>query len=240
MRFARRSKSLTGTAAYLFAATLLGCVACAHKAPPPAPPPPPPAADPAPPPPPPAPKCEALTEACVAVAHVKATIQKSDWTIEPPSGWTYAQQADVTVALLGEASFGIVVYATDPKKATADWEKQVAEVSAKLEVTAKKKITQPKKSAGMKPVGSLKVNLYQFDGATHGSRKGPLLVFSADLPDGKALLGVGFVPEDDTSKADEGILKAIESIASSPAAAAAAPVAGASPAPAAAPLPGKP
>jgi hypothetical protein len=180
---------------------------------------------------------------------VKASIVKSDWTIEPPTGWTYAQQADATVALLGESSFAVVVYPTEPKKATADWEKQVGEIAAKLEVSPanKKKISQPKKSAGVKPVGALKVNLYQFDGATHGSRKGPLLVFSTDLPEGKALLGVAFVPEDDSSKADEAILKAIESIAAAPApapaaapAASGAPAASAAAAPTPAALPGKP
>jgi hypothetical protein len=146
---------------------------------------------------------------------VKATIVKTDWTIEPPSGWTYAQQQDATIAILGEASFAVVVYAPEPKKETASWEKQATEVAGKLEVAmaTKKKLTMPKKPAIVKPVGTLKVNLYQFDGATHATRKGPLLVFSTELPDGKALLGAGFVPEDDTSKADEAILKAIESIA---------------------------
>ena len=70
-----------------------------------------------------------------------------------------------------------------------------------------------KKSAQTKDVGPLKVELWQVEGGVRGGKKSPLLVFATVLPEGKSVLGIGFVPDDDGSNADAAILKSMESIA---------------------------
>ena len=80
------------------------------------------------------------------------------------------------------------------------------------------------KDATGKPVEGAKVtidadaNNRHFE--TKTDKKGPVLVFGAQLADKSWVLGAGFVPKDDTSDADKAILTAIESIGPTPPAAA--------------------
>ena len=54
---------------------------------------------------------------------------------------------------------------------------------------------------------------WQAEGAARGTKKGPLLIFADTGKEGDVLLGLGFVPDDDSSGADAAILASIESIA---------------------------
>ena len=198
------------------AVVVLTALGCGGRAKPPPPPPPPPPPAPAPPPPPP-PKCEKIEEACVAKEGTRAKIEKTFWTVEPPAGWTYAQDEDATVAAQGGAALAVVVYdAPEPKKEGARRDEAATSVVKKIGVEIgkgkTKKLALPKRADGTVLAGTVKVSLYQFEKAHREGKPGPLLVFYAKLPDGKELLGAGFVPEDDTSKADDAIMASVKSI----------------------------
>ncbi len=190
-------------------------VACSSTPPPQPPepePPPPPKAEVKPPP----PKCESLDEKCEGGSGKKAKVVGVPFTFEPASGWTYAQEEKVSIAVSGEGGPALVVLshdAGDSKTEGANRDAALEELVKRLELTlpGKKKVGW-KKPAEVKNVGDLKVSLYQIEGAKRGDKKGPLLVFAAPLPEKKAMLGVGFVPEDDQTSADAAILQSIESL----------------------------
>ena len=190
-------------------ACVLGC----HRAPPPAPPPPPPiVAAPAPPPPP--PKCEVLEESCVAAAATRARIRPG-WEFAPPLGWTYAAGEQVTIATGKSAALAMTSREkADPKTERADREDAVHALAEKLEVSLpKRKKMFKKKPDQTEKVGDLDIDLYQVDAARRRDQKGPLLVFSANLPDHRVLFGVGFVTDDDADNSDGAIMTSIHSIA---------------------------
>jgi hypothetical protein len=194
---------------------LLLCAACGSTPPPkveapkPPPEPPPPPKVEAPPP----KKCEALSEGCVAEDATKA--RASGVTIGAPKGWTYAH-GPAALARQGEAALAVTVHDADPKSIKLDGDKRdaaLADLLKQLEVTPpKKKIYWTLPPLKKLTVGALAVSLWQMDGASHGGKHGPLLLFVAKLPESKSVLGVGFVPDDDKSGADVSILKAIETL----------------------------
>jgi hypothetical protein len=197
---------------------------CAHKPPPPVvvaetPPPPPP------PPPPPQPKCEALSEGCTGQNGTLARIRMSGFAISVPNGWTYAQQEDATVASNAGALFAVTTYANgaDAKAAAANREVAFDAIVKLLGVSAPKHRVNWRTPLKETKAGALKVLLWQADDVAKGDKKGPVLVFGAELPDKSWILGAGFVPADDASESDKAILAATESLAPSPAAPAAAP-----------------
>lgn len=181
--------------------------------PPPAPPPPPPEA-----PPPPPPKCESLDEKCVSTADTRVAIQETGWTIAPPAGWTYAHASDATMVVSEKSAIVIeAVPVPNPKKPPRA--QALASVVEKLAVKfpkRKAKLDLPRRADKTTAIASLKVAFYQLDGAVRDAKKGPLLVFAANLPEGSLLVGAGFVPDDDKSNADAAILKAVESLATTP------------------------
>jgi hypothetical protein len=65
-------------------------------------------------------------------------------------------------------------------------------------------------------VAGLDLLFWQADDVTKGLKKGPVLLFGAELPDKTWLMGAGFVPDDDRSDADRAILSAVESIGPTP------------------------
>ena len=161
-------------------------------------------------------KCEALDEGCKAMAGTKARVPHGPFTIEPANGWLYAQLETATLAQTSGAGPCLAAVGLD----ASDAKKDAANREAALEAAAKEAgVTLPKKKIGWKKpddkkdVHGLKVRLWQVDGATRSDKKGPLLVFDATSADGKsALVGVGFVPADDASNADQAIMTSIESI----------------------------
>ena len=165
----------------------------------------------------PPPKCEALDEKCEAGGSTKARIAGAGALVFTPApGWIYAQGSDVTVAQTGDSGPAVAAigYETgDAKKEGPSRDASLDLLVSKLGVTPPKKKIPWKKPLETKDVGGLKVSLWQIEGGARGDKKGPLLVFAAPLETGTALLGIGFVPDDDQSNADAAILKSIESIA---------------------------
>jgi len=196
------------------------CVACHPKPPPPPPAPPPPVVEAPPPPPPPPPKCEALGEACTGQAGTVARVRKSGFGVTIPLGWTYAQQDDATVVATSNAAFAVTTYdaGADAKAATANRDAAFDALVKLLTVTAPKHKVTWGHAARKSKVGDLEMSLWQTDNVARADKKGPVLVFGAQLPDKSFLLGAGFVSDDDKSDADKAILGAIDSIAPTPAA----------------------
>lgn len=197
------------------AALALAAAGC-PKPPPPPPPPPPPAA------PPPPPKCEAFNEKCAAAADTKAKITNSTLVFTPAAGWIYAQQSSSTVAQASDtgpalAFLGIEIDAKDAKKEVAAKDAALAELVKQLGLAPLKRKVGWKKPDDKKTVGSFKVDFWQLEeGGVRGSKKGPILVVAAPTGDGKGVIGVGFVPDDDKSGADTLIMKSIESLGKAP------------------------
>jgi len=201
---------------------LAALMAVACGSPKPARPPDPPAASTPPeppPPPPPPPKCESLAEHCAAESGTKARVLDSGVSVEPPPGWQYAQQPDATLATSDGAAFAVTIHRVgDPR----DLKERLTLRLAALDLLLKDAgLTPPrayyfwlKPAEEVKKVGDLKVTIWQLDDATDGAKKGSLVVFVAPLaPATKtALIGIGFVPNDDKSNADAAILKAIDTI----------------------------
>jgi hypothetical protein len=210
-------KPMKKIVALLGAAAL--CVACGHKRPPPpkAAPPPPPTVEQPPPPPPPPPKCEALDESCTGKGGTVARIRKSGFGIAVPDGWTYAQQDDATVATSSSVVLVVTTYdaGADAKAAASNRDAAFEAVVKLLGMTSKPKVTWTKPAKKSK-AGDLELSLWQVNDAAKGDKKGPVLVFGAQLPDKSWLLGAGFVPNDDSTDADKTILNALQSIAPTP------------------------
>ncbi|WP_441285944.1 hypothetical protein ACSRUE_26030 [Sorangium sp. KYC3313] len=191
--------------------------AACSSPPPPQPVAPPPTVTAAPPPPPPpAPKpCKALDEQCQAEASTRAKIAQSSLVFTPAKGWTYAQAESATIAQAADEGPAFATAQIDAGEGKQAIEKRDAALEAlarEIDVTLPKKKVNWKKPDDIKDVAGRKIGLWQREGATRGARKGPLLIFGDTGKDGEIVLGLGFVPEDDSSGADETILQSIESI----------------------------
>ena len=190
--------------------------ACSSTPPPETPPIEAPAPEPKEPVPPPPPPCEALSEDCAAEAETRARIAKSELRIRPVKGWKYAQGADATVAQSSEEGAAMAVAevetGTDAKAEPGKRDEALEALAKQINVTLPKKKVTWKKPLEEKSVGEMKLGLWQLDGATRGEKKGPLLIFAGPTSEGKVILGIGFVPEDDSSGSDAAILESIESI----------------------------
>lgn len=147
----------------------------------------------------------------------KARIVDSGLRFEPPLGWEYAQQSNATVATTSNASLAVTTHDVgDPKDLRKQLTLRLDAFDALLKLVG---VTPPraryfwmKPSDMVKKLGDLKVTLWQLDGASREKSKGPLLIFAATLSPTKALIGVGYVPDDDKSGADAAILKAIDTL----------------------------
>lgn len=162
------------------------------------------------------PKCETLQEKCAAAADSRAKIASSELVFTPPSSWIYAQFSSVTVAQVSEtgpavAFMGYEGDAKDAKKERAAREAALTELAKQLNLGAIKQ--KPFWNKGEpKAVGGLKLELWQIETGSRGSKKGPLLIVAGPTQGNKGVIGVGFVPDDDSSGADGAIMKSIESI----------------------------
>jgi hypothetical protein len=191
------------------AALASGC----PKPPPPAPPPEPTVEAPPPP-----PKCESFSEKCAGKADTRAKITNAGLVFSPAAGWIYAQQSSSTVAQASDsgpaiAFLGIDLDAKDTKKEIGAKDAALAELVKQLGLTPLKRKVAWKKPDDKKTVGALKLDLWQLEeGGVRGPKKGPLLVVAGPVSDGKTVVGLGFVPDDDKSSADVAIMKSIESL----------------------------
>lgn len=151
-----------------------------------------------------------------AVARVRHT----GFSVAVPSGWAYAQQEDATVIAHDESIVAMTTFGGWPDGKTADVNRQHAfDALVNLLGVSPPRTPVAWAHPSAKRKTSLDVSLWQADNVTKGMKKGPVLVFGAELPDHSWILGAGFVPADDKSDADKTIVGAIESIAPSPAAA---------------------
>jgi hypothetical protein len=173
-------------------------------------------AEPEPAPPPKKKKCESFADGCQGEAGTRVKIANSDQTIEPVTGWTYAALPEATISQLGDSgpAFAATGYDTgDAKQDIPNREAAVATLAEKVGVTVPKRKIKWNKPLESHEVGPLKVSMWQGEGAARSDKKGPMLVFSAPLRDGKAVVGIAFVPDDDTTSADAAILQSIDTIA---------------------------
>jgi hypothetical protein len=216
-----------------FALPLVALVAlvcsCGSKPPPPASTPPSPSASVAvaPPPPPPPPKCESLDEKCVGATGKRARVVLSRLSFEPPPGWAFAQESELTIASSGAARLALAVYDAAPnekdEKATAkNRDAVLAKLLQRLSVTppAKKAMPWSAKPDKTTVAGALKISLWQLDGASADKLHGPIVLAHAKMtgPGGVAgVIAVGFVPDDDKAGSDGAILSAIDSLHDEPA-----------------------
>ncbi|MEO7092036.1 MAG: hypothetical protein ABI175_02220 [Polyangiales bacterium] len=213
------------TARHSASLALVLLLGCASKPPPPKPPPPvveapkpKPKVVEKPKPPPPPPPCEAIMEKCAAE---KTTIARIAHTTElvftPPLGWMYAQEPDASVAQVGDEGPGfalaaIEVVPKDVNKSNAAREAAVAALGKRLGITLPKQKINWKKADKTIDVGGHPFALHQIEGATRAGKKGPLLVFTTTLGDTSAIVGAGFVDDDDKTDADVAILESMKSI----------------------------
>jgi hypothetical protein len=207
-------RALTISALPLCLALSLGC-GSTHPVTPDPPPQPVETATPATPTPPP-PKCEALDEKCEAKDTTRAVIARSDLLFTPPAGWIYAQLSGATIAESSDATIAVTGYeadAKDAKKDTADRDAAFSDLLKQIgiENPNKKKVAWKKPDAP-KPVGELKLDLWEIKDWARGPKKGPLVVVAGTTGEGKGILLIGFVPADDKSGAEDAILKAIDSL----------------------------
>lgn len=177
-----------------------------------------PTAEPEPPKPPP-PKCEKLDEKCEGGGGKKARVAGIALKFEPVVGWNYAQGEKATVsqtgaesACLGMAGHEAPADAKEAKKLEAARQAAFEVIVGELGITMGK-VKVAWKSAGDKlEVGTLKLQVWELKGVTRGAKKGDLLVVASAPGDGKALLGVAFVPGDD-DQSGEKIMTSIQTLA---------------------------
>jgi hypothetical protein len=168
--------------------------------------------------PPPPPKCEAFSEKCVASGDTRARVTNSILVFSPAIGWIYAQQSSSTVAQTSDqgpaiAFLGIDIDPKDAKKEIAAKDAALAELAKQIGLSPLKRKVPWKKPDDKKAVGQLKLDLWQLEeSGVRGTQKGPLLVVTGPTGDGKGVVGLGFVPDDDKSSADVAIMKSIESL----------------------------
>jgi hypothetical protein len=154
------------------------------------------------------PKCEALSEKCSAKGTTNARVGATGFGVTPIEGWTYAQGEAILVAQKSGEGAAMAATGFDvPQPANAANKKaEAANRKAALEACAKEiGVTLPKKEptwnkpADTTEAGPSKMNLWGMEGASRGDKKGFLLVFlpATPLPEGKSVIGIGFIPEDD-------------------------------------------
>jgi hypothetical protein len=125
---------------------------------------------------------------------------------------TIAQTSDSGSAL---AVTGVEVDSKDAKKDASFKDAGLTELAKQLGLTALKLKLNWKRPDEPKAVGDMKLGLYysQLKGVgQRGAKKGRLLVIAGPTTGNQGLVGLGFVPDDDKSDADEAIMKSIESL----------------------------
>ena len=162
-------------------------------------------------------ECKALDEKCEAEASTTAKIKSGSLVFKPAEKWVYAQGEENTIAQSSEDGAALIIgtYATDAKDKKKDAANRDATFEALLKavgVTPPKTKVDWKKPQAPKEVGSLKLGLWEVGEVERGKKKGPLLVVQGNLPDGRALIAVGFAPTDQADSAEK-IMASIDSLA---------------------------
>jgi hypothetical protein len=173
--------------------------------------------------PPPKPECKALDERCKADTSTQARLAHTDLAFIPPEGWMYAQESDLTITQTEEGGGALAVTAfesADPKskETKASRESALESLARAVGITLPEKNRKKVAPNWDKPDGDVKVGemtlqMWQFEGASRGSKQGPVLFFAARSGDTQ-LIGLGFAPTGD--KSDQEIMKALETIGPAP------------------------
>ena len=174
-------------------------------------------------PPPPKPDCKALDEKCKADASTQARLAHTDLAFIPPEGWMYAQESDLTITQTEEGGGALAVTAFESKDAKSK-ETKASRDSAVESLARAVGLTLPEKNRkkvspnwdkpdGDVKVGEMTLQMWQFEGASRGSKQGPVLFFAARNGETQ-LIGLGFAPTGD--KSDQEIMKALETIGPAP------------------------
>ena len=150
------------------------------------------------------PKCEALSENCLATADTQAKVPGSEAVMIPPVGWGYAQQSDYTISKIEGSAAAIVLAgfdatgAEEPKAREATYTKLVTALEITLPEKFKKKF-MPKweKPDDVRKNGNMELKLWQAEAAKREGKTGYLLVLMTVDPAGKKIVGVAFSPEGD-------------------------------------------
>jgi hypothetical protein len=167
------------------------------------------------PPPPPAPKCESLDDECKAKIGTAAKIAGSNYVFEPPKGWIYARLDKGTVAQMDAKGSVMALAGYEPDaKAPAARQQRDAKLAELAELVGVQ-LPMPKALA-LKPnqeetKGAVKRLKWQRDQAKRSDATGALLVLARE-ESGRVVLGVGFVPDSDSSGADVAIEHALDTI----------------------------
>lgn len=173
-----------------------------------------------PPPPPPEPQCVSLAEKCTADASTRADIPGTNLSFVPPSGWLFAQEAEVTLAQTpdGGPCLAMASFASSGDANIESGRQAAMDVmlrSLGLELPEPKNKRKPlidwKKAQSSTEVGALKLDLWQVEGGERASVKGSVLVVRLESA-GRTVLATGFAPSDDSSDADKAIMSAFETI----------------------------
>lgn len=166
---------------------------------------------------PPPPKCEKLDEKCEAKGGQKAKIAGSLLVFEPVAGWVYAQTEKLTLAQAGEedacqaVAGHEVADAKDAKKLEQTRQAELEALAAELKLTLPKTKVDWKKGEKYE-IGKLTVYRWALEKVARGAKKGDLLIVASQPEEGKAFLGVGFVPSDDDKSAEK-IVKSFDTLA---------------------------
>ncbi|MEZ4302153.1 MAG: hypothetical protein R3B70_44915 [Polyangiaceae bacterium] len=169
--------------------------------------------------PPPPPKCESLDEKCEASGSKKARVAGMGLEFVPVSGWTYAQGEKATVAQTGTETACLALAgheaadAKDAKKLEAARQAEFEVLTTELGITLGKGKVAWKNPVDSLDVGDLKLQIWELkEPVTRGTKKGALVIVAGPPSDGKALLAIGFVPNDDDASGGK-IMEAFQTLA---------------------------
>ncbi|MBM4356531.1 MAG: hypothetical protein FJ096_00315 [Deltaproteobacteria bacterium] len=159
----------------------------------------------------PPPPCESLSERCIARSDTRAKIPGLSWSITPPSGWVYAQQADSTIAqrvkdsgvLLAVTSVDSPGAAPDPRNSKAVLELKNKRID-NIEKLAKQwgiQLAQRnivdyhiRQDYDSIDVAGIKLSIWEQESARRSNAAGNVVVVVGDV-DGRDLVLVAFVPK---------------------------------------------
>lgn len=168
---------------------------------------------------PPKPKCDQLSQNCLADANTQVKIAHSDLVFVPPVGWTFAAMSEVTQAQVEGTGPGLVISAFDPGKGDkeeakardAEYDRLVKLLDVSLPEKAKKKFTPAWTKPDATKGANDAIKVWQAEGAKRGGKAGFVVVVLTADPGGKKVLGVAFNSEGDEANATA-LLASLETI----------------------------
>lgn len=219
----------TGSLAQCFALSVLlstsACCPNAHQqAQPPPPPEPCPAVAAAEPPPPPPPKCESLDESCRSGTETRLAIGNNAATFRPPSGWTYAKEAEQSIAKAPDGKGWLAFTVTEseqPAVLLQSVEQLVARLSIEEVRTNFLKDRLKKPQHQLEADGGVVTKLWEVDKKSQfgtepqleGKEPGTLLLAVTPLSEQIVLVGAAFVTTPAGDSYAQTVMQSVQSLA---------------------------